>query len=128
MLVSVVVVSGCCSGFLFGGDVLAEVGRGSVTGSSPGFRVSGVVVSPSFVVISVGVCWCFVVFLRFCAAGAVLFPPHRFIFLCVLVHLSPILQPPGELKNLQKSAVTGRLRESRRSREDLSLLRGERSR
>ena len=73
--------------------------------------VSGVVVSLSFVVVFVGVRRRFVVCQRFCAAGAVLFPPQRFIFSCENLQLLPLLQPPLLRKNLQVGGLDG---ESRR--------------
>ena len=73
--------------------------------------VGGVAVSLSMVVVSVGGCRRSVVCQRFCAAGAVLFPPHWFIFSCEKLQLLPLEQPALVEKNLQAGGLDG---ESRR--------------
>jgi len=61
----------------------------------------GVAVSLSVVAVSVGGCRRAVVCQRFCAAGAVLIPPHWFICSCENLQLLPILQPALVKKNEQ---------------------------
>ena len=72
--------------------------------------VGGVAVSLSFVVVSVGGCRRSVVCQRVCAAGAVLFPPHRFIFSCENLQNVPLLQPPLVKKNVQAGSLDGEAR------------------
>ena len=110
-LVSVVVACGFCVCLLVGGEVLDDVRRGIVVGISHLFCVGVVAVLQSFVVVSVCGCRRSVVCQRFCAAGAVLFPPQRFIFSCENLQLLPLLQPPLLRKNLQVGGLDG---ESRR--------------
>ena len=75
--------------------------------------VGGVAVSLSVVAVSVGGCRRVVVCQRFCAAGAVLIPPHRFIFSWENLHLLPDVQPPLLKKKLQGASRVGPRRLSR---------------